>query len=38
MMCKWDEGFTVDEMRKETGRCEICKLDCPYSNKAGEQE
>ena len=27
-LCKWDEGYTIDEMREETGICGICKLSC----------
>ena len=28
-LCEYDEAFTIQEMLEETGRCEICKLDCP---------
>ena len=37
-MCKWDEAFTVSEMKEETGRCDVCKMDCPNAEKDGEQE
>ena len=37
-MCKWDEAFTVNEMKEETGRCAVCKMDCSNAGKDGEQE
>ena len=32
-MCKYDEAFTAKEMLEETGRCKICKLNCPMAGK-----
>lgn len=37
-MCKWDEAFTVNEMKEETGQCAVCKMDCSNAGKDGEQE
>ena len=35
-VCKWDEAFTVNEMKEETGRCAVCKMDCSNAGKDDE--
>lgn len=37
-MCKYDEAFTENEMLEETGRCEMCKMDCPNAGKVFSDE
>lgn len=37
MICKLDEGFTIQEMKEETDYCKNCKIECPNA-KTSEKE